>query len=164
MEPVENSVKKTERFLARAHYRAMHLSDDTLELLAEKRLDGQALGHAEEHLLICTDCQDRLSTVDEYISTMRAALRRTDPNVILWQLHSTSDGPVEVWVERSGPGKWLSRRVGRNLDGGRETESRAGALLDALQSFGEMFPEHKCSRACMARVVDQPPALKGRWR
>ncbi len=131
----------------------MHPNHDTLELLAGNRLTEPALATAEEHLLVCDSCRERLNLISEYLSTMRAALRPSDPRVILWQLHSTHDGPIQIWVEQKPDGKWLSRRAGPNLDGGLETEKRTDALLDAFQSFVQLFPEHKCSRACIVRPV-----------
>jgi len=127
----------------------MHLSNETLERFAEDRLDEPELALAEEHLLVCPACLSRLRTLDEYVSSMRAALRRSEPNVILWQLHSTADGPIQIWVEKTVAGKWLSRRVGPDVDGGLEAESRSEALLDAFQSFSQLFPEHRCGEGCL---------------
>jgi hypothetical protein len=127
----------------------MHLDDDTLELLAGNRLTEPDLAKAEEHLLLCGECRYRINLIGGYLSTMRAALRRSDSNVIFWQLHSTADGPVQIWVEQTSSGRWLSRRVGLNLDGGLETAKRTDALLNAFQSFVELFPDHRCTAACM---------------
>jgi hypothetical protein len=51
-----------------------HPSDDALELYSLGRLGEPDLAQLEEHLLICPDCQDRLSETDLYVQTMREAV------------------------------------------------------------------------------------------
>lgn len=53
---------------------APHISDDDLELLALDRLPESAAAPIEEHLLVCTQCRERLVGWDEYVGAMRAAL------------------------------------------------------------------------------------------
>lgn len=50
-----------------------HLSDDTLELYSLGTLPDPELVPVEEHLLICSSCQDRLRETDEYVQAMREA-------------------------------------------------------------------------------------------
>ncbi len=57
----------------------MHLDNDTLELLAANRLVEPDLATAEEHLLVCESCRERLELIDEYVATIRAALRESAP-------------------------------------------------------------------------------------
>ncbi len=129
----------------------MHLTDDVLESIALNRLKETNLGPAEEHLLLCPECRSRLETMGEYCCVMGATLRRSAPNVVFWQLHITKDGPIQIWVEKVPTRGWRSRRIGRNLDGGIETTSQARALVDAFESFRELFPEHECSDGCILR-------------
>jgi hypothetical protein len=89
--------------------------------------------------------------MDEFTSSLRAALRQTAANVVWWQLHATAEGPVEVWVERREDGSYLSRRVGVHVDGGAELTHETDAVIEAMRSFWEMFPEHGCSEACILR-------------
>jgi hypothetical protein len=51
-----------------------HINEDTLELIALGRLSEPNLGCAEEHLLICETCRERLSEADEIVATIRAAV------------------------------------------------------------------------------------------
>jgi anti-sigma factor RsiW len=50
-----------------------HISDENLELLALDRLPDAAAAPAEEHLLVCAECRERLAGWDEYVRAMRAA-------------------------------------------------------------------------------------------
>lgn len=52
---------------------APHITDDLLELLALGRLPESAAEPAEEHLLICAECRERLAGWDQYVAAMRAA-------------------------------------------------------------------------------------------
>ena len=38
--------------------------------------EGAAVEFLEEHLLICSECRDRLLTTDEYVAAMKAAAAR----------------------------------------------------------------------------------------
>jgi len=49
-------------------------SDDFLERYAMGRLSSVECASFEEHLLICSICQERLTGVEEFIVTIRAAL------------------------------------------------------------------------------------------
>ena len=50
-----------------------HISEDLLERYALHQLDGAQLATVEEHLLICSVCQDHLDRVDEYIKAVKLA-------------------------------------------------------------------------------------------
>lgn len=47
------------------------LSDGQLELYSMGRMAEPASAVVEEHLLLCSDCQDRLNEVDEYVALMK---------------------------------------------------------------------------------------------
>jgi hypothetical protein len=50
-----------------------HLSEDVLELYSLGRLPEAELDRADDHLLICHTCQDKLQETDDYIRAVRAA-------------------------------------------------------------------------------------------
>ena len=52
---------------------ARHASDEVLEQYAMGRLDAGAVQALEEHLLICSGCQDNLTFADAYQKSMRNA-------------------------------------------------------------------------------------------
>lgn len=54
--------------------RKAHPEEETLELYALGRLDEPELGEVEEHILICSPCQERLDEATEYIGLMRTAV------------------------------------------------------------------------------------------
>jgi hypothetical protein len=56
------------------HFKA-HPSEDALEEYAFDRLPEDQTATLEEHLLVCSVCQDRLRAVDEYILLMKHAAR-----------------------------------------------------------------------------------------
>ena len=53
-----------------------HISDDDLERYAIGTLPETELAPLEEHLLICSDCRDRLEATERYVVAMRAAAAR----------------------------------------------------------------------------------------
>jgi hypothetical protein len=54
---------------------ARHIDDDALEAYSLGRL--AAVEPAEEHLLVCADCRERLAQWDEYVRAIRDACRQT---------------------------------------------------------------------------------------
>lgn len=50
-----------------------HISDESLEQYAMGSLEEPRLGETEEHLLLCSQCQDHLKEIDAYLKAMRAA-------------------------------------------------------------------------------------------
>jgi hypothetical protein len=55
-----------------------HASDEFLEQYALGLLTGPLLAQVEEHLLICSRCQEQLTETDGYIAAMRGAAVRLD--------------------------------------------------------------------------------------
>ena len=50
-----------------------HISDDTLERFAMESLRGSESEPLEEHLLICSECQERLDAELEFVAAMTSA-------------------------------------------------------------------------------------------
>ena len=50
-----------------------HISDDTLERYAMESLRGSESQPLEEHLLVCSECQERLDAELEFVAVMRGA-------------------------------------------------------------------------------------------
>ena len=55
-----------------------HASDEALEQYATHSLPETALAEIEEHLLVCSQCQQQLEEIDAYVSAMRSAAKRLD--------------------------------------------------------------------------------------
>lgn len=53
-----------------------HADDEVLEQYSMGSLPEPELGELEEHLLICSQCQDRLARTDAYVRGMQGAARR----------------------------------------------------------------------------------------
>ena len=51
----------------------VHISDDDLERYALEPLPEAELAPLEEHLLICSECRNRLEATEQYVMAMRAA-------------------------------------------------------------------------------------------
>jgi predicted anti-sigma-YlaC factor YlaD len=49
-----------------------HISDETLEQYAMRALPRVEIELVEEHMLVCSECRDRLQSMDEYVAAMRA--------------------------------------------------------------------------------------------
>jgi hypothetical protein len=58
-----------------------HLDDDLIERYSLERLDETELAGVEEHLLICSQCQDRVESEDQYVRAARAALSREESSM-----------------------------------------------------------------------------------
>ena len=56
-------------------------SNEELELYSMVRLSEQASARLEEHILLCESCRARLNEFDEFVNTIRRALR--EPNVVM---------------------------------------------------------------------------------
>ena len=52
-----------------------HIADDVLEKYVMNTLAEQDVGPVEEHLLVCSDCQERVTETEEFIQVTKAALR-----------------------------------------------------------------------------------------
>ena len=52
-----------------------HASDEALEQYATHSLPEAALAEIEEHLLVCSQCQQQLEEIDAYVSAMRDAAK-----------------------------------------------------------------------------------------
>jgi hypothetical protein len=55
-----------------------HASDEALEQYATHSLPEAALAEIEEHLLVCSQCQQQVEEIDAYVSAMRSAAKRLD--------------------------------------------------------------------------------------
>ena len=69
--------------------RRPHPRIDTLELYSLARLLEPELGEVEEHLLVCQDCRDHVTSLDYYHSALKEALRQARP-----EIHATEDGLI----------------------------------------------------------------------
>jgi len=50
-----------------------HIPEEILDEFAMEMLTEQDFARWEEHLLICSDCQDRVAETDEYIGAAKGA-------------------------------------------------------------------------------------------
>jgi hypothetical protein len=122
------------------HIDVEHVSFAVLaEYAAGRVFENASLKELEEHLLLCADCQRVAVQLD------RDASKRGRPLEIT---HTTTDGPIRLWVEQSASGRWQARYTGPNLNGGQEFGRVERARTFVLKSFDEMFPDHLCSDAC----------------
>lgn len=82
-----------------------HISEEALELYAMGRLGDPQAAELEEHILFCTDCQEALERVDDFILAFRVAAP---------QVQAERHEPESAWKRFW---KWVS--LGReNLRGG----------------------------------------------
>ena len=140
----------------RKHPRRTQLDEYTFD-----RLTGADLVTVEEHLLICEPCWRYVELEDEFRGALvRAHSLQNRTRKGLWQcgplkfVHHTADGPIFSEVTRLGKGKWSGRHWGRQLDGSHLTSTLWEANEYLLDSFVQMFPEHRCTRRCgMLRCV-----------
>lgn len=125
--------------------RKEHATEETLEEFALGRLRGAALTRLEEHLLICEECQDRLSELDAFVQGIADADGLL--NYVAFS-HDTADGTVTLEATRLQAGVWEARFRGGNLEGTETLTSLREAFRFLRRSFAEMYPEHRCTRHC----------------
>ena len=140
------SIKAEEIFVAHATIFVAHPTIDALEFYSLGRLTEPKLAQLEEHLLVCEECQDRVSSLDRYHATLKKALQQVKSEV-----HSTEDGLIYNWVEVLPNGRFFGHHRGPMLDGGREFATNRQAWSYLRRSFAEMFPKHHCSKRCTLR-------------
>jgi hypothetical protein len=70
-----------------------HASEEFLEQYALGLLTGSPLAQLEEHLLICSRCQEQLKETDDYVAAMRGAAVR---------LHHEDESRKRSWTVISG--------------------------------------------------------------
>ena len=128
-----------------------HPDEEALESHVMGKARGAKRARIEEHLLVCSACQDRLAELDEFVGAIRDAVGEVLDKVG-WT-HATADGPVRLQAAKSRPGQWVARFEGRELEGGRTFDSLREACGFLHRSFAEMYPEHRCTAQCRS---DQP--------
>jgi hypothetical protein len=62
-----------------------HIEDDILDQYAMGNLPKEFVPEVEEHLLICSQCQERLSESDEFIALFRTAAVQADARPAAWK-------------------------------------------------------------------------------
>lgn len=72
-----------------------HPSDDELELYSLSRLQEVDTARIEEHLLVCQQCRDRLVEIEDFVRTLRVALRELQAEI------SPEVRPVGASAERA---------------------------------------------------------------
>jgi len=70
-----------------------HASEETLESYALGSLEEPVLGGLEEHLLVCSRCQDHLKEIDAYHTAMKSAAAR---------LEDQDESRKRLWTHVSG--------------------------------------------------------------
>lgn len=126
-----------------------HLQEELLEEYALGRLKGAPLGQVEEHLLLCETCRTRLQETEAFMQAARIAARRLREQP-LDLIHDTVEGPVRLLVRATEQGDWQALFWGSQLEGARRFPTVAEANDYLLESFREMFPEHRCTDRCGA--------------
>ena len=123
-----------------------HIDDGSLELFALGRVSQVEIVAIEEHLLVCLDCHERFLSIREFATAAVDAARITTTELIA--THHTEDGPVHLYVRRTGVDDWLATMRGEIIDGGVSAPTRQEAVDQSLASFRELFPEHRCNSNC----------------
>ena len=79
---------------------AGHPDDLVLESYCMNKLDGDPLDVFEDHLLVCAECQNRVTDADSFLRGMRSALAAPIPvlSASRWDLRQYFQMPVPVWA------------------------------------------------------------------
>lgn len=134
------------------HFNA-HPSEDTLEEYAFNRLSESEVESLEEHVLICSLCQERLRAVDEYILLMKKAaaelqaparVRTRRATFALWIWAGAAAAVITAGMLLTWPAAPPGPAVGVELAsfrGGTEmTHAMAGRPLDLAIDLSDLSP------------------------
>lgn len=127
-------------------YPTEHPDDDTLEAYSIGVLPGPKLERVEEHLLICTECQERMREVESFVEAMREAAAQLTGAVVV--THSTEDGVVRLEARKQSRRTWRARFSGPQFEGEQSFSSFRAAFNYLERSFARMYPEHRCGPGC----------------
>lgn len=77
-----------------------HPDDAVLELYCMSRLNGEKLDALEEHLLVCANCQDRVTDTDMFVEGIRLALAAPEPQSLWsrWNVEQYFRLPTPIWA------------------------------------------------------------------
>ena len=109
-----------------------HIGAATLERYSMGEFGPAALeAVVEDHLLICAACCDRLGGIEPFST-----------------VHCTQDGPFYSRISQLRDDTFAARHCGCQIDGGSRYQDLADAHQSLLDSFAQMFPEHKSGEVC----------------
>jgi hypothetical protein len=129
-----------------------HVSAEDLGAYASGRLRDLQANEIQEHLRICTCCQDHLTRLDlDRVSSLRS-------------IHITSDGPIFSSKRRLDDGTWEAYHWGQTMEGVAACKTAKAAEAYLIESFRQMFPEHVCSDRCRSRDGHHIPSRSVRPR
>ncbi len=130
-----------------------HCTEEELERYAMGAAAERERAFIEEHLLLCVQCQQKLTQVDRTIALVRSAADALQHQPVNF-VHRTAEGEIRLLVTQSASGGWRALISGQDLEGAKQFTTVQEANEFVLRSFEEMFPEHRCTEAC------GPPAAK----
>jgi hypothetical protein len=117
----------------------------------------------QQHLFNCPSCLAKLlqlEAVNEITVQSNPYTPLPDCRKPLFVVHDTADGPVYSRAEKRGR-KWVARHWGEELSGMRLCRTIREANKYLEQSFGEMFPEHRCTKCC--KNLDDNEGADAAW-
>jgi hypothetical protein len=133
---------------------AGHPGEDELERYAMETCPPARAEAIEEHLLLCEPCRARLAGIDSFLLSFRAVAAGMLDD--LHYRHRSGESWVDVVLSRAGS-RWTARISGPDVEFERVCETLQDAFTCSRQTFRELFPEHRCGRACgPAAGVDEP--------
>jgi hypothetical protein len=118
-----------------------HIGAAILEGYSLLALGSAAQEAVEGHLLICATCRARLTGIEPFNT-----------------VHFTEDGPFYSRVTHLRDGSFAAHHWGRQIDGGTRFNSLSAACKYLVDSFAQMFPEHKCGEDCGDASADSAAA------
>jgi hypothetical protein len=127
-----------------------HPTETEIEDLAFGKLKTLDSLRVQTHLFSCEPCLKYLLKVELVLAS--AGLLDSQPPAAdkrkpLYVVHDTADGMIYLKAEKQGR-KWIARQWGPQLEGMRECRTMREANEHLVASFGQMFPEHRCTDRC----------------
>jgi hypothetical protein len=126
-----------------------------IERLANGKLSTYDSLRIQRHIYTCAACLKRLieiTLVQEECGKFPQQLCPADSPKPLSFVHDTADGFIHSSVERHGR-KWFARHTGEQLEGLRICRTMREANEFVVAAFNQMFPEHRCTARCRAKVM-----------
>jgi hypothetical protein len=124
---------------------AGHPGEEDLERYAMETCPDARAEAIEEHLLLCEPCRARLAGIDRFLLSFRAVAAEAIGS--MRYRHRIAEGWVDLILSRAGS-RWAARITAPDVEFERVCETLEDAFNCSRQAFRELFPEHRCGRAC----------------
>jgi hypothetical protein len=123
-----------------------HLTEEVCERYLNDLSAVVEIAEIEEHLQVCNDCCSRLLGTARSLRILREEMK--EETAPLAARHETPRGAVGFIIRPHVSGQWVARVLGPDFVTNTTVTSREEAESFCRRSFGEAYPDHRCTAKC----------------